>query len=203
MRGERGFTLLELLVAVAVAVIVLASVYGVYTGVSRARDRVERRSAAAHQARVLFDRLGRELRGAYPAGGEALPFSGGSESGSGRPFLRFTTTASTPEGGSRGGIRTLLYELVPDSDPQQPGELRRSEVPAFLGAPPPERAYRMLTGVSGWQVRYFTGGSWQNEWPESRGRQPQAVELTLTLREAGEEMRFISAFELPAVAGLP
>lgn len=202
MRSQGGFTLLELLVAVAVAAVVLATVYGVYGSVSRARDRVERRGAAAHQARVLFDRLGRELRGAYPAGGEALPFAGGTDRGSGRTFLRFATTASTPEGGSRGGIRTLRYELLPGSTPGAPGELKRSEAPAFLGEPPPERAYRMLAGVSAWQLRFHNGTDWQSDWPPVKERQPVAVEMTLTLQAEGEQMSFVSALELPAVVPL-
>lgn len=203
MRDARGFTLLELLVAVAVGVIVLASIYGVYTGVSRARDRVERRSEAAHQARVIFDRLGRELRGAYPAAGAAPPFAGGSAGGKGQAFLRFATTASTPEGGSRGGIRVVRYELFPGATPDEPGELRRSEAPAFLGEPPPERAYRMLGGVAALQPRFYVGTGWQESWPESAGRQPLAVELTLTLQSGGETLSFVSAFELPAIERQP
>lgn len=202
MRGSKGFTLLELLVAVAVAVTVLASIYGVYAGVSRARDHIEERSAMAHQARVLFDRVGRELRGTFPAGGDAHPFAGGTDARTGNTFLRFTTTADTPEGGNRGGIRTLRYELFPGTSPQELGELKRSETPAFLGEPQQDRSYRMLTGVGQWKLRFFSDDAWRDEWQETKGRQPQAVEMTLTLRAGKEETTFVSAVELPNVVPL-
>lgn len=203
-RGSAGFTLLEILVAVSIVVIVLGSIYGVFTGVSRARDRVETRGAAGHQARVVFDRIGRELRSAYPATGTNAAFTFMREAAGNLPVLSFATSAGTPAGGARGGIRLVRYALAPVAESESPVyELLRSEVPAFLGTAETEQASRMLAGVSELRWRFYTGSAWQDEWPASPGRLPRAVELTLVLQAEKETIPFVSAFELPLAAGQP
>ncbi len=203
-RGNAGFTLLEIMVAVTIVVVVLGSIYGVFTGVSRARDRVEERGGAGHQARVVFDRIGRELRSTYPLAGSVGAFTGSNGTGGNLPTLTFATVAGTPAGGAHGGIRLVRYELalVPEKDGAQ-YELRRSEVPAFLGAAPPEQASRLIAGVTALHWRFYADNTWQDEWPATAGRLPQAVELTLTLQAGSETLPFVSAFEIPLAAGQP
>ena len=203
-RGDAGFTLLEILVAVTIVVLVLGSIYGVFTGISRARDRVEQRGGAGHQARVVFDRIGRELRSAYPLPGSVGAFSGSGGAGSTPPTLSFATIAGTPAGGAHGGIRLVRYELA--TVPESAGggyELRRSEVPAFLGTAAPEQASRLLAGISALRWRFYGDNAWQDEWPASSGRLPQAVELTLSLQAGSETLPFVSAFALPLAARQP
>lgn len=204
VRSNAGFTLLEIVVAVSIVVLVLGTIYGVFTGISRARDRVEGRGAAGHQARVVFDRIGRELRSAYPVAGIDSAFKGSNGSGSILPSLSFTTAAGTPAGGAHGGIRLVRYTLASLPEGQERGyELLRSEVPAFLGTASPEAASRLLAGVSALHWRFYSDGSWQEEWPASAGRLPKAVELTLTLQSGSETIPFVSAFEIPMAAGRP
>lgn len=203
-RGSAGFTLLEILVAVSIVVIVLGSVYGVFSGVSRARDRVETFGAAGHQARVVFDRIGRELRSAYPGTGANGAFTATREASGNLPVLSFATSAGTPAGGARGGIRLVRYALAPVAEGEgSVYELLRSEVPAFLGTAETEQASRMLAGVSALRWRFYADGAWQDEWPASPGRLPRAVELTLTLQAGKETIPFVSAFELPLATVQP
>ena len=56
--SEKGFTLVEVLVAISILAILLTSVYGIFSSVSLARERLDADSAEYHRARVLFDRLG-------------------------------------------------------------------------------------------------------------------------------------------------
>lgn len=203
-RGNTGFTLLEILVAMTVVVLVLGSIYGVFTGISRARVRVESRGGAGHQARVVFDRIGRELRSAYPLPAAGGAFAGSNATGGSLPTLSFATSAGTPAGGAHGGIRMVRYALAPLPEGKDNGyELLRSETPAFLGAAPAERASRLIAGVRALRWRFYGDGTWQDEWPASAGRLPQAVELTLILQAGGETMPFVSSFEIPLAAVTP
>jgi general secretion pathway protein J len=203
-QGNAGFTLLEILLATTIVILVLGSIYGVFTGISRARDRVESRGGAGHQARIVFDRIGRELRSAYPLTAAGGAFAGSNHQGGNLPTLSFATSAGTPAGGAHGGIRLVRYDLATISEQEGGGyELRRSEIPAFLGAATPERASRLIAGVRALRWRFYGDGTWQDAWPASTGRLPQAVELTLTLQAGAETMPFVSSFEIPLAVVTP
>ena len=65
-RGKsNGFTLVEILVAISIIAILMTTIYGIFTTVSNTKDRLDTDSEAYHRARVIFDRFGREIRGAY------------------------------------------------------------------------------------------------------------------------------------------
>jgi len=198
MSGRGGFTLVEVLVAVVVASLLLLSVYGVFSSVSGTRQRIEADSTTFHQARVIFDRIGRELRGAYwTPRNERTRFAGGRD-GEGRPYLELSTTAATPQGGL-GGIVVVRYELRPAPEDPQRLELVRQERPLLREEFRAGDALRLASGLAGLQLRFFAGGSWREEWATADGL-PQLVELTLSEPSRLGPVTFVSAFDL-AVAG--
>lgn len=112
---ERGFTLIEMLVAVMVSALLLTTTYGIVTSVSRTRDRLSTDGEGFHLARVINERLARELRGAYySATNTASLFSGGLDE-DGAPFLQLATTAATPASGG-SGIVVVRYRLTEDGE---------------------------------------------------------------------------------------
>ena len=203
--GSAGFTLIEVLVAVAIAAIVLTAVYGVFSGVSSAKTRLEADSEAYHRARIVFDRLGRELRGAVPIGGSDGKgvFRAGRE-GSGRPFLELTTTAVAQQGTvAATGIALVRYSLAEDRErPQGQEVLLRSERSALQSdaATADAGLMRLVPGIELWQLRFFTGSEWRDDWDAGQSGLPRLVELSLGIVDAeGRSHRFASAFELPGI----
>ena len=89
---ESGFTLIEITIAVAITATVLMTIYGIFSAVSSAKQRVEAESAGYHQARVLFDRMGREIRGAYLKSANPSTLFTGEKNDSGQPVLTLSTT---------------------------------------------------------------------------------------------------------------
>jgi len=101
-RAERGFTLVEILVAVSICSILLTAIYGVFTSMSNAKTKVETEGEAYLRARVIFDRIGREIRSTYvdtrPTATRIHRMEGGID-GRGISYLSMATTAGTPGGG--------------------------------------------------------------------------------------------------------
>jgi prepilin-type N-terminal cleavage/methylation domain-containing protein len=61
---KRGFTLLEVVLGLALLALVIGLVQGVYSGVSRSRERVSEQTAGAHAAALFLHRLADELASA-------------------------------------------------------------------------------------------------------------------------------------------
>ncbi|MBE7464008.1 MAG: prepilin-type N-terminal cleavage/methylation domain-containing protein [Planctomycetes bacterium] len=70
-RPAAGFTLVEMLIAVAIAVLILALVFTILNGASAAQASTRNRIQAAESARVFFETLERDLAGAAPRTGAA------------------------------------------------------------------------------------------------------------------------------------
>lgn len=203
--ASAGFTLVEVLVAISMAAIVLTAIYGVFTSVSAAKTRLDADSEVYHSARVIFDRLGREIRGAAPAGGPNGKgvFQGGRDV-RGYPFLELTTTAVAQQGEASTGIALIRYSLAEDRErPKSGSVLQRSERSALQGATAAELAglLRLAAGIEELQLRFFSGSDWREEWDAGLDGLPAMVELSLAMLDSeGRSHRFASAFELSSIA---
>lgn len=202
-KRQGGFTLVEVLVAVTIVALLLTTIYGVFTSVSGARQRLEGEGEGYHQARVLFDRIGREIRGAYfLTGNSATRLIGGTTSDN-RPYLELTTTAGTPYGGRPGGIAVVRYELIPDPEApagEDTGVLMRDEYSIVDASAAEREGYRLATGLGEMTVRFFRDGRWSEQWDaRSMGGVPQMVEVTLQLPVGGSLVPFRTTFEIPVI----
>lgn len=68
-RQPRGFTLLEVIVALAVVALIAAALFASLSVAFRAKQSAERHLGAIRQARVVMDLLGRDLQAALPPTG--------------------------------------------------------------------------------------------------------------------------------------
>lgn len=200
--SARGFTLVEVLVAISILAILLTSVYGIFSSVSLARERLDADSAEFHRARVLFDRLGRELRGTYyQPRGRDLVFSGNSTD-EGAVELELTTTAVSPLSQTGSGIARVHYLLVEDQEDAAKGRvLMRSEYPVHEQADEDTAGMmRLVPGIEAMSLRFYAKGQWQTSWDGTTAGLPEQVEIALQLHSEGAEpIHFISAFEVPEV----
>ncbi len=198
-----GFTLVEILIAISILAILLTSVYGIFSSVSMARGRLEADSADYHRARVIFDRMGRELRGAYfQARDRNLVFTGGVSDES-SASLELTTTAVSPLSQKGSGLARVRYLLVPD--PEDGGRSRvlmRSEQAVYDPEPiqGTEGMMRLAPGVDAMSIRFFANEQWVEKWDGTASGMPEMVEISLQLRRNEQDpITFVSAFEIPEV----
>jgi len=192
--SDRGFTLIEMLIAVAVSALLLVTTYGIVTSVSRTRDRLVKEGEGFHLARVICERLSRELRGAYySADTAASRFAGGTDE-DGRPFLELATTASTPASGG-SGIVVVRYLLAEDESNSK--VLLRDEYPLY-SQPADDRPLRRLAGgIEELQLRFRRGAEWQPQWrSDEMAGLPDLVEVSLTIKANDRLLPFQTAIEL-------
>ena len=198
--SEQGFTLVEVLVAISILAILLTSVYGIFTSVSLTRERLDADSAEYHRARVLFDRLGRELRGTYfqPRDPD-LVFSGSSVDDDALE-LELSTTAVSPLSQTGSGIARVHYQLIEDQEATDGGMvLMRSEHPVHEQTDEEAAGMmRLVPGVEALRLRFYANGLWQETWDGRISGLPELVEIELRLRTGEKEpAHFISSFEVP------
>ncbi|PLX85804.1 MAG: hypothetical protein C0618_10215 [Desulfuromonas sp.] len=190
---QKGLTLVEVLVAISIGAILLTTIYGVFTSVSGARDRLEAEGEQYHQARVLYDRLASELRSGYYNSGSAQTRLLGGTNRDGLPYLEFSTTLSTPLfGGRSGGVSLVRYEQL-----RIEGEVRlyRSEWPLLNTEP--GQAQELIRGMKTFALRYFDGSIWQSEWDSALSRAlPKMIELVVEVEQEEQTLSFMTTIEL-------
>ncbi|WP_027590599.1 type II secretion system minor pseudopilin GspJ [Pseudomonas sp. RL] len=198
MRAARGFTLLELLIAIALFALLGVGTYRLLDSVLRvdeATRQQEQRLRELTRGMAAFERdlrqvLARPVRAPY---GDSLAALLGE--GRERQTLEFTRTGwRNPTDSPRSRLQRVRWEV-------RDGYWERRYWPVLDQAQDSQpQVQQVLDGVSGWQVRYLDqDGNWQDSWPggvdeQSLGSLPRAVELRLEHRHYGVLRRL---FRLP------
>ena len=128
--NQKGFTLLEILIAIFILVIVLSTVFGSYTGVLRIVRETESQAEIYQMARIAFERILEDLGSAFvhenkaagPATSEdeALEFEGEDSEieGNSADTLRFLSRSHLVLGEQDlpGGTAEISYYVGKDED---------------------------------------------------------------------------------------
>lgn len=192
--GRSGMTLIELLLAVAIAVLVLGVVLSAYHMVSVTLAGQQARRRGPDAAARAVEQLSRDLQcvSVVPAGDlgafTASPDSGPAKKDTDLAFC----TAVVPPG--EGDLRWSHLERVRYHAVDVPGAgltLLREHRPlagpdAFL----PPQTNVVAEGLAGFRVTVYDGAAWQGRWPPDRGPTcPAAARIEVALgTESGERM---------------
>lgn len=185
---QRGFTLLEIMVATAILGIILVTVYGVLSRALYAKNHAEERADLYAAGRETVLKMADELEGALPpTAGHNIGFIGvaGSEhvpTDAVQFDIVIRRVFSTAQG--RGGRGLVSYSLDPLKDTPNLYALRRQEQlltdPALddanrddtgtegaeAPAPPSASAAYLIDQVAGLRLRYLDPqtGEWADSW---------------------------------------
>jgi len=191
MNGRaRGFTLIEILVAVTIFAIFIGAVYGTYAATQAAMSRTEEHEEVYQAGRVLLAQLAAELTSAWqPATATASTLTG--EDTAGRTddvqadVLTFRTTAHRLHAdGPVGDITDVSYTLGDADTGAERGLYLTETLHPDLDASTETPEARLLSArVVSFNCRYLPpdGSDWVEAWTD-RATLPQAVRLELVLQ---------------------
>jgi prepilin-type N-terminal cleavage/methylation domain-containing protein len=204
---EAGFTLLELLVSLAIGAIVVFTMVAPFQRTLATRDHAERRMEQTSAARLALQRLAEEVSGALPLPGDENAFRLLDETlGQPSSELVFATTAAQRiQGGARDPIQLVRYSLEPEGLGESSRIGRRSALgrtrsrlikqqrPSIAGDAVEPVRLPVLDDVLSFRVRVIPAGSdqWVETWSatgEGSSRDlPRAVEIELTVDDGSPQ----------------
>lgn len=197
-RHRLGFTLIEVLVAIAVLAALSALLFGAFSGLKRTKDGVERINDRQREARLAMARMVRELQMAYLSAHEPVPptrpvqktiFKGTS----GMPGDRVDFTAFAHNRLDRDSHESdqseISYYLM--ANPDKPGEVDLVRRESSILDLYPEKGGRvevLATDVDLFDLTFLEPQTiqWLESWDSTQstgqlGRLPTQVSITLVL----------------------
>jgi general secretion pathway protein J len=195
-RPSRGFTLVEVLIAVAITAVVGAMALGAFSRAQAARQVVEEQDERISGARAALGRISRELGSAFlsdhfdRARYRDRPTVFKGRDGGDRDTLLFATMAHTRNGRDARESDQSVVEYTVDPDPEIPGAqalFRREKI--RIDDEPDRGGVKslLLHHVTGFDVSYWDWQKqeWVRDWstaPGDRTLLPTRVRVKITLR---------------------
>ncbi len=205
-RVTPGFTIIELLVAVAITMGVLAASYACLYSGFESRELVETRADLLQGARVAMRLVTSDLRNAVAFNADA-PFIGMNRTVAGieADNVDFATLNWTPEAEGEGDVCEVSYYIDRHPESGALGLWRRRD------SSPDDEPYggglkeEIAVGIRGLRFEYYDGYEWFDEWGETDGYREErnSIGLAGNLYGMPDAVRITLLFESrdPGVPG--
>jgi general secretion pathway protein J len=201
-----GFTLIEMLVALAIMSTIVTMVYGSYAATSRSLDIYNSRMACSERACLVLRLMARQLRCAYAPSPEtgstqsspqnSTPstqpdaFRADAHEANGQ-ILSFITTGGLDAGPDRS---TALSHVLYRYDPSNGTLSIRCEPYVYqVDALQDPGGWRpILSGITGMDLQFYDGRQWLPKWDGGENRElPRAVKIAIAvINERGRDHEF-------------
>ena len=197
--AKGGFTLLEILIAVAILALVVSSLYGAYSGTLDTTQMAENLRDVDQVARMALMQMVDDFKSLYyqksQGEGEESPYSFGGATeaeGEGGPIVTFATTSRLDFDMTFPGqrINRVSYIMEKQPDNQKLYRLVRKELPfADLAGERQELLVELADGVESLSLTYFNeDGQEFSQWDsKTQGLLPRLISIKLQM--AGETSR--------------
>jgi len=190
---HNGFTLLEMLVALAIIALIVSAVYASYISSAQSSSRCQSKITRNHQARTILHLMTRQIRCAYlnhpprqdnrfttnSATNDIDMFYGDPDNSKGL-ILRFDTNCGTQNGRPVNGLyqaaylydklnNQLLYRQAPAFARDNTWYKTDNEIPTLI-----------IDNIRQVTLSFYDGRQWHNRWHYSKHKSlPCAVKITL------------------------
>ncbi|MFC1634998.1 type II secretion system protein GspJ [Planctomycetota bacterium] len=200
-RGKSGFTLVEILIALALIATILSMVYGSYFATSRSARVCQARIAMCNQGQMTLDQIARQIRCAYASLAkdadlgksgaqqkrivrkDSMNYFTGSRNASNDEILRFVTTNGFAEAKEKPvkGLFVMTYRFD-----RRAGTLFLSQR-RFIGTT--KKAQKrdwmpIAKNIEYLELEFFDGMKWLRRWDfEDKKKLPSAVRMEIGCRD--------------------
>lgn len=191
MWQNRGFTLLEVLVALMLLAILSAALYGTYFSLIRGRETAVAKMEARRELSTTLDQLRRELSAAfYGNSNDKLHFVVEDRDFFGKPAstLDFTAIALPRSDGLTASDQVrIVYKAV---EKEKRLLLARQARDLYVTVEP--LPYPQMEALEGFLVECYDGGKWVRTWDTrlNAAGLPKAVRITLMVKEGEKTVQF-------------
>jgi general secretion pathway protein J len=191
-RSKKGFTLLEVLIALVLLVILSGALYGTYFSLMRGRDMAVQKMENRRELSVTLDQLRRELSASFYSGqNKRSHFVVEDRDYFGKPAstLDFTAMASPRSDNLRSSDQVQVIYRAAEKEKKL--SLARQEKDLFMTTEP--LPYPQMPELEGFLVECYDGGKWVRTWDTSaslNNRLPTAVRVTLSVKEGEKTVNF-------------
>jgi general secretion pathway protein J len=203
-RVQTGFTLVEVLIAMALVSLIALFLYETFISTSRVTESIDREREYYREVRLTADQLTRELLSAYRSSDPSAPldFTGLHDTGpeGSSDSLSFYTMAHLHliPGRPESSLTKVRYYL--EKRPESRWyHLNHEEYSHFLSAGPSEKEV-LIENVKEMSIRYFDGKSWLPEWDSKKQGSspiPSAVKIRFVLiNRNGDEEEWVRQVNL-------
>jgi general secretion pathway protein J len=208
-RGARGFTLIEVMVAVAILAIAVVLVWGSFWGATRAKNDLEAIETRTREVRLGLGRMVRDLEHAYVSKNDALGtveprtfFIGDHHLGSDQVSFSYMGHRILRTGVRESETAIVTYFVEADRKDRSRQHLFRRESRRLGEENPSESgaAFVVCEDVVKLRLEYFDRlqDEWRDEWDTKNAdgqpdRLPDRVRITVTVRDQrGTEVPFLT-----------
>ena len=213
---QAGFTLIEIMLALALLAFVTSLLWGTFAQTARVKKRIEQMQDRTHTVRVALMRMSREVEMAFVSNSEAVGvqdrrtmFSGTAHSDFDELRFSWFGHQRLRADAAEGDTALVHYFPAPDPDDSTATNLMRRETRRLEGKDPrliPGETYLLCPAVSRLKFAYYDykQKDWRDEWDTTKadGLQylPTQVRISLTvLDERGAPITFVSIARLHAL----
>lgn len=181
-RSRRGFTLLEILIALALLGVLAGALYGTYFSLIKGRESATEGMEARRELRATLDLLRCELNSAfYRRADKKLHFSVEDRDIFGKPasVLSFTALAGPEKGPVVSDQVDLTYEIL-----EREKKMVLSRQAKDLYHAGEAARYPQMESIEGFLVECLNGDKWVRSWDTAiNNGLPKAVRITITVAD--------------------
>lgn len=202
--NSKGFTLIEILLAVGILGIIFSMVYWTFDKTYDVIEGVQMETDRYRSVRLSLNKMSEEISSVYwREGYKDSLFIGEDieENGHPRDSLRFMSASNygSSAGGNESDMNIISYYLEKEEEGET-YKLMHSEIRNIFSTSEEDReAYELGESLIGLNLRYFNGTDWVDSWNSDELKAvPLTVEIKIIIKDAGgAEKSFTTLKEIP------
>lgn len=208
--SSKGFTLIEVVIAIFIGSLVLITLYGSFFQIIKSKEIAESELELYHESRVIMERLSEDIASLYARGNvydkqsnfiSAIPVLEGYLEGD-QSYIRFMSLARDPGLNEKDSDQALITYFTVEDEETGFYQLYRSENPYFEDDSN-VLSYPISENVILFRLNYLDGiliddENFSDSWnTNEKGKVPDLIELILVLKSPrGEDVEFRTLMKL-------